>query len=70
MKTNKVNYTKLAAAAAIACMLAITGCASTTPGNTQSNIDNTRSNLDPSTRANHNELLPPSFYDSNHEIPS
>ena len=70
MKTNKVSYTKFITTAAAACMLVVTGCASTTPGNTQSNANHKRSNLDSATRANHNPLLPPSFYASNHEIPS
>jgi hypothetical protein len=34
------------------------------------NLEKGRSNLDPATRANHNPLLDPSFYNSNHEISS
>jgi hypothetical protein len=68
MKTNKSHITL---AAAIACLLAITSCANTTPKKVQQPTANDHwSNLQPSCRANHNPLLDPSFYNSNHQIPS
>jgi hypothetical protein len=46
----------------------MSGCASTGSDNRQSNNTSYRSNLDEATRSNHNALLDPSFYSSNHEI--
>ncbi len=70
MKTNKVSYTKLATTVAAALMLAVSSYANAAPDKVQPSHSHQRSNLDPATRANHNPLLDPSFYESNHEVPS
>ena len=70
MKTNKVSYTKFITTAAAACMLAVSGYTKPVPDKVQPSASHHRSNLDPATRANHNPLLDPSFYESNHEVPS
>ena len=68
MKINKSDLIKFTTLAAIAC-IATTGCSCTTPAGTHSSssVIGDKSNLDEATRGNHNSLLPPSFYDSNHE---
>jgi hypothetical protein len=68
MKTNKVNYTKLTATAAIACLLAVTCHANAAQCKARSAAVGRRSNLDEAARTNHNSLLPASFYESNHLI--
>lgn len=51
---------------AMLCAAAFTGCAAT--GSKATSYNNASWNLEESTTANHNPLLPPSYYDSNHLI--